>query len=40
VTALGKGLKEAIDNTYRAVKKIKFDKMHYRKDIGQKGLKK
>ena len=40
VTSLGKDLKEAIDNTYVAVKKIKFDKMHYRKDIGQKGLKK
>jgi phosphoribosylamine--glycine ligase len=36
VTALGKSIKEAIENTYRAVSKISFEGMHYRKDIGKK----
>ncbi|MBM3245656.1 MAG: hypothetical protein FJZ15_07710, partial [Candidatus Omnitrophica bacterium] len=31
-------IKEAIDNTYRAVEKISFDGMHYRKDIGRKAI--
>ena len=39
VTASGSGLKTAITNVYEAVEKIHFDGMHYRKDIGQKGLK-
>ncbi len=39
VTYLGDDLESSIDGVYRSVKKIKFDKMHYRKDIGQKGLK-
>lgn len=34
VTGLGRTIKDAIDNTYRAVEKISFDGMHYRKDIG------
>jgi phosphoribosylamine--glycine ligase len=38
VTARGAGLADAIDNAYRAVQHIRFDGMHYRKDIGQKGL--
>lgn len=38
VTGLGNNLKEAIDNTYQAVKKICFAGMHYRKDIGQKAI--
>lgn len=38
VTASGPNLAEAIANVYRAVEGIHFDGMHYRKDIGQKGL--
>jgi phosphoribosylamine--glycine ligase len=39
VTALGTTLKESIDNAYAGVANIHFDGMQYRKDIGQKGLK-
>ncbi len=39
VVGSGKTLAEAIDNTYREVKKINFDKAYYRSDIGAKGLK-
>jgi phosphoribosylamine--glycine ligase len=39
VTARGPTLSSAIHNTYEQVQKIHFDGMHYRKDIGQKGLK-
>ncbi len=39
VTASGADLPEAIANTYAAVGKIHFDGMQYRRDIGQKGLK-
>jgi len=39
VTAGGDTLKAAIDKAYLAARKIHFDGMHYRKDIGQKGLK-
>jgi phosphoribosylamine--glycine ligase len=39
VTARGSTLGSAIDNTYAAVRKIHFEGMHYRTDIGQKGLK-
>jgi len=38
VTGLGNTIKEAIDKTYEAVKKISFEGMHYRKDIGYKAL--
>jgi len=38
VTALGETIKEAIDNAYRAVGKISFEGMHYRKDIGYRAL--
>jgi phosphoribosylamine---glycine ligase len=38
VTALGATIKEAIEKTYQAVEKIKFDGMQYRKDIGGKAL--
>ncbi|MFC1613525.1 phosphoribosylamine--glycine ligase [Patescibacteria group bacterium] len=37
-TALGANLGKAIENSYDAMKKIHFDGMHYRKDIGKKGL--
>jgi phosphoribosylamine--glycine ligase len=39
VTASGPTLSSAIHNTYEQVQKIHFDGMHYRKDIGHKGLK-
>ncbi|MCP5462560.1 MAG: phosphoribosylamine--glycine ligase [bacterium] len=39
VTALGKDIKTAQENAYKAVKKIHFDKMHYRRDIADKALK-
>jgi phosphoribosylamine--glycine ligase len=38
VTALGANLDAAVHRAYAAVKKISFDGMHYRKDIGQKAL--
>jgi phosphoribosylamine--glycine ligase len=38
VTAGGRDLAAAIDAAYRAVGEIRFEGMHYRKDIGQKGL--
>ena len=39
VTSGGPDLRSAIANTYADVEKIHFDGMHYRHDIGQKGLK-
>lgn len=39
VTASGPTLPQAIDNTYAAVQHIHFDGMHFRRDIGRKGLK-
>jgi phosphoribosylamine--glycine ligase len=39
ITASGATLDLAIRNTYEDVRKIHFDGMHYRGDIGQKGLK-
>lgn len=39
VSALGQTLEEAIKKSYERVEKIYFKDMHYRKDIGQKGLK-
>ncbi len=39
VTGLGNTISEAIRTTYRAVEKIHFAGMHYRKDIGQKAIK-
>ena len=38
VTATGENLKAALDDAYKAVGKIGFEKAHYRKDIGQKAL--
>ncbi len=38
VTGLGKDILQAIEKTYAAVEKIKFDKMHYRKDIAKRAL--
>jgi phosphoribosylamine--glycine ligase len=39
VTATGTDLKGALDRAYTAVEKIRFEGMHYRRDIGAKGLK-
>ena len=39
VTARGKNLPEAVERAYDAVMKIRFDGMHYRKDIAARGLK-
>jgi len=39
VTAISDDIKSAIDKAYKVIPKIKFDKMHYRKDIGQRALK-
>jgi phosphoribosylamine--glycine ligase len=36
VTGLGNTISSAIDNTYRAVDKINFEGMHFRRDIGKK----
>ena len=38
VTASGPDLATAIANTYSEVEKVRFEGMHYRKDIGRKGL--
>jgi phosphoribosylamine--glycine ligase len=38
VTASGPDLAAAIQHTYNAVQQIHFDGMHYRRDIGRKGL--
>lgn len=39
VTASGADLKAAIDNAYAAARLVHFEGMHYRTDIGRKGLK-
>jgi phosphoribosylamine--glycine ligase len=39
VTASGPDLGAAIANTYAAVERVHFEGMHFRRDIGQKGLK-
>ncbi|MBI4843451.1 MAG: phosphoribosylamine--glycine ligase [Nitrospirae bacterium] len=39
VTALGSDIKTAKENAYKAIEKIHFDGMHYRKDIGGKAIK-
>jgi phosphoribosylamine--glycine ligase len=38
ITGLGKGIKEAMDVTYRAVAEITWDGVHFRTDIGKKAL--
>ena len=39
VTAMGADYKKAMENCYNAVSKIRFERMHYRRDIGLKALK-
>ena len=38
ITALGKDIKEAQNKAYKAIKSISFEKMHFRRDIGNKAL--
>jgi len=38
VTGLGDTIRDAIYKTYEAVEKIRFEGMHYRKDIGRKAV--
>ena len=38
VTALGKDIPDAIVRAYRAVEKIRWERVHYRTDIGRKAL--
>jgi phosphoribosylamine--glycine ligase len=38
ITAIGKEFETAIKNVYGAVELVKFEGMHYRKDIGKKAL--
>lgn len=38
VVSLGENIRQAIDKVYKAVGKIKFEGMHYRKDIGHRAL--
>lgn len=40
VTCIGNGLQQTIEKTYQAVRKISFDNVYYRTDIGKKGLQK
>lgn len=39
VTAVGVGIKRAMNKVYEAVSRIKWDGVHYRKDIGAKAIK-
>ena len=39
ITATGDDLQSALDKAYKAVDTITFEKVHYRKDIGQRALK-
>ena len=38
IIGTGPDLKSAIDKAYVEVKKVSFDHMFYRKDIGKKGI--
>ena len=38
VTGLGTTIEEAIKKTYEAVSRIRFENMHFRKDIGKRAL--
>ena len=38
VTALGSGIRDAKERAYRAIEKIHFDGMHYRRDIADRAL--
>jgi len=38
ITAMGENLREALDNAYSCIGKVRFENMHYRRDIGEKAL--
>ena len=38
VTGLGETIELAIKKTYQAVSRIRFDNMHFRRDIGKRAL--
>lgn len=38
VVKAGNTIREAVEQVYKEASKIRFDKMHYRRDIGKKGL--
>ncbi|MFH1877326.1 MAG: phosphoribosylamine--glycine ligase [Candidatus Omnitrophota bacterium] len=38
IVGAGRDIKEAVENTYRAVEKINFEGMHYRKDIACRAI--
>jgi len=38
VTGIGRTIKAALVHTYEAVDKIRFEGMHYRRDIGKNAL--
>jgi phosphoribosylamine--glycine ligase len=38
VTALGRTFAEAKDRAYKAIEKLHFDGMHYRRDIGRQAV--
>ena len=38
IAGVGKTIKEARNRVYKAIEKVHFEKMHYRKDIGSKAL--
>ncbi|MFH1846139.1 MAG: phosphoribosylamine--glycine ligase [Candidatus Omnitrophota bacterium] len=38
VVGCGEGIQQAIENTYKAVKQINFEGMHFRKDIGHRAV--
>jgi len=40
VTAIDTGIKRAVDKAYQAVENIKFNGMHYRKDIAHRAIRK
>jgi phosphoribosylamine--glycine ligase len=40
VTAAASSLDEALDRAYQAIAQIQFDGIYYRRDIGQRALKK
>jgi phosphoribosylamine--glycine ligase len=38
VSSIGKTLDDSLDKAYKAIKKISFEGMQYRKDIGKNAL--
>jgi len=38
ITAFGQNIREAQDRAYKIIENISFEKMHFRRDIGNKAL--